>query len=477
MKRVKQVLISIICTLLILLPFATVYTIAVYLPSQYDNTFVGELDEKYDRLHSIKEEKIVIVGGSSVAFGIDSALIEKYTGMPVVNFGLYAALGTKLMLDLSEDGIGEGDLVVIAPELDAQTFSLYFNTETTLQAFDGNFYMMRDVKEANLFSLLSGMWSLSKEKIRYMLSDEKPNPDGVYNSKNFNEQGDVVYNRDENVMHLYYDPNVLINPDPCIISDEFIDYVNKYIKVIRSKGAKVVFSFCPMNEMGMASPDYEAGLELFSEVLREKLLCPVISEIGDYVYDAGYFYDTNFHLNDSGVRLHTVNLIEDILLELGIPTLVKEDVPEAPALPAIDLRWFDTDTNAEYFIFEKNEDGSYKTVGLTEQGRQMKILTLPLGYDTYKVVTVGEGTFENALLEELVIPENTNVRIFETGAFNKANKLSDIWIYYPIAENILPPVHFSGIEKNLTVHIPEDSNYASDYYWSERGLKFKKDIE
>ena len=41
--------------------------------------------------------------------------------MPVVNFGLYANLGTKLMLDLSRSGIGAGDVIVVAPEMNEQT--------------------------------------------------------------------------------------------------------------------------------------------------------------------------------------------------------------------------------------------------------------------------------------------------------------------------------------------------------------------
>ena len=137
----------------ITLPMASTLT-----PSQYSNSFVGALNEKYDRLHSIEEPKLVVVGGSSVVFGTDSAMIEKYTGMPVVNFGLYAALGTKLMLDLSRPAIGEGDVVVLSPELDPQTMSLYFSSEQTLMAFDDDFSMFFDLDVDNKLSVLGGMW-------------------------------------------------------------------------------------------------------------------------------------------------------------------------------------------------------------------------------------------------------------------------------------------------------------------------------
>ena len=133
MKKTKIIIGVIAGFLAVLLPFVSVVAFAVSMPPQYTDTFVGELNEKVERLNSIDEPKIVVVGGSSVAFGLDSALLEKYTGMPVVNFGLYAALGTKVMLDLSRGGIKEGDIVILAPELDAQTLSLYFSSDTTLK--------------------------------------------------------------------------------------------------------------------------------------------------------------------------------------------------------------------------------------------------------------------------------------------------------------------------------------------------------
>ena len=182
MKKLKSIktLVTLTAGLLaILLPLGMILPTAMALPDQYEETFYGALDDKFDRLVSIEEEKIVVIGGSSVAFGLDSAMMEKYTGMPVINFGLYAALGTKLMLDLSLPEIGEGDIVVLAPELDAQTLSLYFNSETTLQAMDGSFGMMKDIKAENLFCLLGGSWKLAAEKLSYMKNGTKPLSDGV----------------------------------------------------------------------------------------------------------------------------------------------------------------------------------------------------------------------------------------------------------------------------------------------------------
>ena len=114
-KALLSGLLSALLLLSLLLPAAGILFL---MPSQFEHTFYGALNEKYDRLTGIEDKKLVVIGGSSVAFGYDSALLSQYTGYPTVNFGLYADLGTKLMMELAEDSIGEGDIILLAPEVD-----------------------------------------------------------------------------------------------------------------------------------------------------------------------------------------------------------------------------------------------------------------------------------------------------------------------------------------------------------------------
>ena len=87
------------------------------LPAQYDESFLGELGDKCDLLEQTPAPRIVLVGGSSVAFGVDSKLLEQeFPGYTAVNFGLYAALGTQVMLELSKGQFQPGDIVIISPE-------------------------------------------------------------------------------------------------------------------------------------------------------------------------------------------------------------------------------------------------------------------------------------------------------------------------------------------------------------------------
>ncbi len=478
----KCLLKTISALLVIVLPMIIILSIAILIPAQYSDTFVGALDEKFERLTSIDEEKIVVVGGSSVAFGLESELIEKYMRMPVVNFGLYAALGTKVMLDLSRKGINEGDIVILSPELDAQTLSLYFNAETVLQATDDDPSMLFHTDMANWGELASSMFSHVSKKCGY-LKEGSPNPDGVYNSKNFNEYGDLEYTREENIMELYYDPNKIITLDESILDDGFFDYLNDYIRYCESRGATVYFSYCPMNSLALADGTTNESISDFESELESRLVCKIISYIDDYIMLPEYFYDTNFHLNDAGSLWRTIRLCEDMLLATDNPTLVTEPYPDAPELDTGMITVYEDIIGQEYFTYERLENGNYMITGLTDIGKEQKSLTIPLGVTldglgyAAAVTLVGQGAFIGTSATEIIIPENTYLTQMNNGAFSGASTVKALYIYKKDAETLNPPANFAGVAEGFVIHAPENSEYTTGYYWSQlKNVTIKLDI-
>ena len=88
---------------------------------------------------------------------------------------------------------------------------------------------------------------------------------------------------------------------------------------------------------------------------------------------------------------------------------------------------------------------------------------------------ISSGAFSDGVAVRLVITSDTSLHTIQDGAFSGAHTLSELWIYYPNEAGILPPADFVGVASDFTVHIPDDSNYASGYYWGERGLVFVYD--
>jgi len=514
----KIIVIFVALLLVFLLPFATVLTVALGLSPVYEETFVGELGEKYERLNSIEGEKLVVVGGSSVAFGLNSAVLSREVGMPVVNFGLYANLGTKLMLDLSKSGIGEGDIIVLAPEMNDQTLSLYFNSETTLQALDGNFGMLKSIDRENYEALIGASWGFAADKLVYTVSGRAPENSGAYMKKWFNEYGDNIYDRPYNEMSVT-PKNITLDykydSEDGTVSEyeEFIDYVNEYVEFCTGKGATVYFSFPPMNEIALTDYNTEENISAFYDNLVSSLHCKIISDINDYIMNEGYFFDSEFHLNDAGVNIRTANLANDLKRELGMTNRTNLELPDPPGYRPSDFVGDDDgdigageagggdnggevggddggevgggdteekDTNP-YFELEAGVNGAgqnvWYIVGLKDEGKQQTDLVIPNNVDGVPIVGIKEGAFAGSSLCTLTVGKN--ISFIASRAFADADELVAVYITVLDPSKITVPNGFDenglateGGNPAIKIYVPEEAffDFVADYFWGDYNL-------
>lgn len=299
------------------------------LPVQFGDTFMGELKSKYERLKETSGKRIVLVGGSGVAFDCDSALMDDFfPSYEIVNFGMYAGLGTKAVMDLSENYIHEGDIVILSPEQSEQTFSDYFNGEYMWQAADGAFGMLRDLKSENFEAMLGNFPRFALEKLNYVMKGQKPQTDSIYQKKSFNTYGDIELDTcRENILPNGYDVNQKVRFTENVVQPEFMDYMNDWAKRLEKKGAVVWYRYCPVNKLSVEDMDDLAAYDVF---LRQKLEFPVIGNPENSLMEAEWFFDTNFHLNQPGKEVNTVQLIRDMKAMLGDDRAVTVELPEKP---------------------------------------------------------------------------------------------------------------------------------------------------
>ena len=299
------------------------------LPVQFGDTFMGELKSKYERLKETSGKRIVLVGGSGVAFDCDSALMDDFfPSYEIVNFGMYAGLGTKAVMDLSENYIHEGDIVILSPEQSRQTLSDYFNGEYMWQAADGAFGMLRDLKSENFEAMLGNFPRFALEKLNYVMKGQKPQTDSIYQKKSFNTYGDIELDTcRENILPNGYDVNQKVRFTEDVVQPEFMDYMNDWAKRLEKKGAVVWYRYCPVNKLSVEDMDDLAAYDVF---LRQKLDFPVIGNPENSLMEAEWFFDTNFHLNQPGKEVNTVQLIRDMKAMLGDDRAVTVELPEKP---------------------------------------------------------------------------------------------------------------------------------------------------
>ena len=474
MKR-KPLAIFLILLLTALVPFVFVAVSVAAVPPVYDETFLGELSAKYELLNETKEEKIIVIGGSSAAFGIDSALISEAVGRPVVNFGLYATLGTKMMLDLSRANIGKGDIIILAPELDEQTLSLYFNATSAWQALDADPSMLLRVGTDNYKDLLGGVVEYLGKKYEYAAQGRKVTQTGVYSRSSFNELGDIVYPREYNVMTFGYDTGTVINLKPEIFSEDFIDYANRYIARARRAGAEVYFEFCPMNASALAKDTTEDSVYEFVSFIEEKINCKVIGNPWESILDSGYFYDTNYHLNDAGVKVHSQTVANDVLRELGATEALMLELPDPPgkkpeSTEPVGPDW-EEDPNEKYFEFGEI-NGLLSVTGVSEEGKTQTVLRIPDTYQGRKVLVLGgngAAVFsECRALTQVVIGEG--LANIQDGAFSDCPTLKSIVMDREDAESLEASTElFDGVAEDVQILFYTETaldNFSVGYWWA-----------
>ena len=391
------------------------------LPVQFGDTFMGELKSKYERLKETSGKRIVLVGGSGVAFDCDSALMDDFfPSYEIVNFGMYAGLGTKAVMDLSENYIHEGDIIILSPEQSEQTFSDYFNGEYMWQAADGAFGMLRDLKSENFDAMLGNFPRFALEKLNYVMKGQKPQTDSIYQKKSFNTYGDIELDTcRENILPNGYDVNQKVRFTEDVVQPEFMDYMNDWAKRLEKKGAVVWYRYCPVNKLSVEDMDDLAAYDVF---LRQKLDFPVIGNPENSLMEAEWFFDTNFHLNQPGKEVNTVQLIRDMKAMLGDDRAVTVELPEKPH-----RTW--GDVSAETRIWTAKDSETYQ----------------------------GEET--------IVIPEN--VTQIEDYAFSNCAGLKQIVLEQKDPSKCIVGQHLlDGTGAEILVPQMSVDSYKRNYFWS-----------
>lgn len=436
------------------------------LPAQYGDTFLGELKHKTTLLAETPGPRIVLVGGSGVAFGADSTLMEQYLPKySVVNFGMYAALGTTVMLDLSEPLIREGDIVILIPEQQEQTLSDWFDPAVMWQGLDGAFDLLRTLPGDKLSQLAGAFPSFAGQKFAYFLSGQPPQPQGVYCRDSFNEKGDIVSPLcAQNEMPGGYDANTPIRFGEDMVTEEFARRVRDYASTVTAAGAVLWYAPCPMNGAAVEGAE---NIDGFYTALPKQLNIPLIGNPHDFILDAGWFYDTNFHPNSSGKAVYTRALIRAVKAMLGDSSPTDISLPEMPPLAAAES-WSGDDRDGACFAYAE-QNGTLTVTGLTGEGLERTALTVPAVWEGKPVTAIGPGTFHGAEnLNEITI--QPNISTIADGAFAGCTALERIIIQSDrpsacrVGQGLLDGT-------GAKIYVPQEvlSAYRTDYFWSVYG--------
>jgi len=281
----------------------------------YSRTVLGDhylaaWRDKQARLASSPPPRLLLVGGSSLAFGVDSQTLESAARRPVVNLGLHAGLGAEFILRQGEAAARQGDLVVLTLEYPLLIPWDRGHAATLLELLAMSPDAARFVAPRVLPSLLDeGLQLIGKRPRALALwaGGALPGPGEIYARSAFDGRGDAVGHlrlgsSDGGGRHGGLPPL----PEEALL--ETIARLNLFASRVRDRGARSAFALAPV-------PDDDrqrqaARLQAFVTLLRRELGMPLLEV--PLSYPRSEFFDTAYHLTASGRRLRTQALAEGL---------------------------------------------------------------------------------------------------------------------------------------------------------------------
>lgn len=256
--------------------------------------------------------------------------------------------------------------------------------------------------------------------------------------------------------------------DADMVAEEFARRVQDYARAAEAAGAVLWYAPCPMNGAAVEGAEDMDG---FYAALQEKLGIPLIGDPQDFILDAGWFYDTNFHPNAAGKTVYTRALIRAVKAMLGDSSPTDIPLPEMPE-PAEAAAWAGDNSDGACFTYAER-DGVLTITGLTGEGMERTTLTVPAAWAGEPVSAIASGAFSGAGdLRKITI--QPSVRAISDGAFRGCTALEQI-----IMRSAQPSSCRVGQGlldgARAKIYVPEQalSAYRTDYFWSVYGADIR----
>jgi hypothetical protein len=270
----------------------------------------------------------------------------------------------------------EGDIILYAPENSTYMMGeneLYWKTLRDMESMY-NLYRYIDISEyTNVFSAFSDY----NKRYRYNTNPKRPEEffDVITVKGSVNKYGDYQNDARDSLVDSYVDAyfitlndkykskydaewndvaGQLANKDyndpnnktwESITTERLKNNMNRVIGLAKSTGAKVYFSFSPVDaDKVVSEARNNAWLVRYEKMIEENFAFDgLLGRCADYVYAHEYFYDCAFHLNDVGRAYRTYQVYHDLCQKLRIN----------------DVKGFTSEgTDFEGCIFEDGSDGT-----------------------------------------------------------------------------------------------------------------------
>ncbi|MCU0471083.1 MAG: hypothetical protein MUF58_21080 [Arcicella sp.] len=282
------------------------------------NAYLAAFTDKMHLLDTVPSPRIILMSGSSMAFGVDSDLLSKELEMPVVNAALHFNLGSKFMVEQLKATAKKGDIVLITLEYiatsegqhDDQLMVADFYPEAKKWIHFDSFYEEIGAYIKHRLSdcrLLVGE-TLSGTRDKAVSIDDTTS---VFFRNCFNPQNGDLLGHLNNPKPTFANPELSID----VNFREQIKDLNDFAVFAQKNGIKVFFTFPSYAESGFEKN--MSQVRILEQDCRKNLKIPILGSPENSAMDDIFFYDSVYHPNAQGRKIFTSRLIQ-LLEQEGI---------------------------------------------------------------------------------------------------------------------------------------------------------------
>ncbi|MEL6499844.1 MAG: hypothetical protein AAFV28_10080 [Cyanobacteria bacterium J06635_13] len=264
----------------------------------------------------IDSPKLVVTAGSNAMIGISCSQIQTATKIPCVNGAINVGLGLDYILYQARSFVREGDTLLLPLEYelyetDPRPSSVAIDY---IFAHDPAYWQQADIVLKTRLLLGLGLKRTLigvVNKLQYDSEQERT----VKRLKSINAAGDWVRNRSIDLTPEHQRRLRLFAPHKSSslgLTNYSQQKITEFVQWCRQHRIKVVIAWPNTVEY----PEYQQAeyQDFFASIKTffQQLDAPIIGEPEEYMYDRSLFFDSTYHLNNTGVAIRTQQLIDSL---------------------------------------------------------------------------------------------------------------------------------------------------------------------
>ena len=269
---------------------------------------LGLASVKTRYLNSVESPRVILVGGSSLHYGVDSEWLESELGVPVINMGLQGSIGMNYMLESVASHLREGDVVVFLGEPALYSTIPLQGQDKLAELISKNPSHIAYLKTSQWGQVVKSVPSAINENLKYLVVY------GLLKSRGKKTIREATSKRGDYVGHQgrksILKPRASGELSAPVVNEHSFSYLQQCESRFKKKGARLVVGFAPIAK----SYAHSEMMELITESIPARLQ---MGKWQDGVYSDHAFFDTKHHLTYDSRRQNTARLAKGIAEKLN----------------------------------------------------------------------------------------------------------------------------------------------------------------